>query len=512
MGRAALAFLLDHVIQETPILPGAAMLECVRAASVLLLPRGSRPVLSGAIIPAPLPLRAAGQVTCEVELATGRASLASGPANTVHCSGGIAQLLSKNISGPAGNESSNDAAVAANATHATLLSVRPVGALGHRSLADIYVLAMADAPQRASDGGWAIHPALADAALHLGPATGDIGEQEAVPRSRVVAGMEAFGLDGSDVAPEPQWITGRRLPMTPDGSVITDHTIRPMCLAVCQLRARPINLLPRAADPDRERLHYEAEWQVQEAAERQGDGTSKAVVLSARPRVQLELLTSQGTASRIAIAREATLSAVQALQCALGNRSFNAVRSSTTAMGPLYAPAGLASGPQGDGGEAVRALLRVLLQEAPTASVQQAGADALARARPGTLPSGDAFENRRASGALLVPRLLGRDAPTQAPRGAAPAFKGGATIITGGLGSLGMLCALWVSGEFSADAELALLGRTGRASSDAPVPLRLLRSRSLVRLAKADVGSNADVAGLLQQTLDGRVQVQSWGV
>lgn len=153
---------------------------------------------------------------------------------------------------------------------------------------------------------------------------------------------------------------------------------------------------------------------------------------------------------------------------------------------------------------AAAAFLRILAQEAPGCEVAVGMVDGhecpdglgpeTGRAAPGT----DMYGTISTAGALVQPRLLAQEPaqPSRAwPRPAEHLH--GVTLVTGGLGSLGMLCSLWIAGQSGAGAALALLGRSGRAGGESPLPGRLLRSDAQVHVARADVGSTTELDGLI---------------
>lgn len=269
-----LAFLLDHVVQGMAILPGAAMLECGLATLSTLGSRGTplpHGFLAAVSIPAPLPLDGRTSVlSCEADPATGALRVASAARQGTATARRLHLLAtgcraSAATGPPACTETASNPPTAAAALLAGLTSIALLSILDHPP--DIHSLAAAS-ETAVIDPAWQVHPALADAALHLGPATGDVGVQESVARTRVVAGMEAAGrppaVQAGPAMTTGAWVTGRRAPMTPDGTVITDHSIQPLALSVEGLLARPIDLsgVAGGTDPDRSRLIYETDWQV----------------------------------------------------------------------------------------------------------------------------------------------------------------------------------------------------------------------------------------------------------
>ena len=76
----------------------------------------------------------------------------------------------------------------------------------------------------------------------------------------------------------------------------------------------------------------------------------------------------------------------------------------------------------------------------------------------------------------------------------------GLTVITGGLGGLGMLTACWLTQQ-KAGGRILLLGRSGRSSS-VESSLETLMSTSEVTLGRRDVGDSAEADGILGSLRD----------
>jgi NAD(P)-dependent dehydrogenase (short-subunit alcohol dehydrogenase family) len=76
-------------------------------------------------------------------------------------------------------------------------------------------------------------------------------------------------------------------------------------------------------------------------------------------------------------------------------------------------------------------------------------------------------------------------------------LQAGQVVVTGGLGTLGLLVARWLAAQGAA--HVVLLGRSGRAGAPAAELLQLLGGGcpAEVQVVQADMGSAADVAAVL---------------
>ena len=93
----------------------------------------------------------------------------------------------------------------------------------------------------------------------------------------------------------------------------------------------------------------------------------------------------------------------------------------------------------------------------------------------------------------------------------------GTVLLTGGLGSLGLLVAIWLAqqqqqvgdADSHRDLCLVLLGRTGRAGSAALASLLAHIGTGSVTLSRCDVSSAEEAGSLIQQCRPVRNQLQS---
>lgn len=154
-----------------------------------------------------------------------------------------------------------------------------------------------------------------------------------------------------------------------------------------------------------------------------------------------------------------------------------------------------------------RALLRVAAQEVAATAWSSVSADELSCAaqQAAAAPlTADAFGVACSAGLWLVPRLAAAGRATAsgvAPGGSlmrggssgAPMFTG-TVLVTGGLGDIGFLVAMWLASSAGGGARIVLLGRSGRAAKLAAAPPDL---KCVISAAQCDVGSAAEVAALV---------------
>lgn len=78
----------------------------------------------------------------------------------------------------------------------------------------------------------------------------------------------------------------------------------------------------------------------------------------------------------------------------------------------------------------------------------------------------------------------------------------GATLVTGGLGSLGLLVASWLSerSRVLEGFDIILVGRTGRAEDSAMLQNLLERSQDLLVISRCDVSSTEDADSIVHRS------------
>lgn len=293
-----LAYLLDHIVQDTSILPGAGMLEIATASGRVLAPdvAGRLLCLREAVIPAPVVMTVAARVIldCHVNCGTGAVQLQStsklSAATQTHFKASASSLSEQVMD--AADAASTHAAPGALASGSLLRSLS-LPAPRYRS---IQCTAEIQLDAQDTGCGWIGQPAMTDNALQLGPATGDVGKEDDADVTRVVAGMAAYLV--SEQAPQhgKAWTAVERVPMAAGGTIYTSHWLFTpsgrRCGHVSNLQAKVINLdgarteAAAAVAQDRQRVIYEVEWQAR-SWQAQPNAAAAASRLALAPPVML---------------------------------------------------------------------------------------------------------------------------------------------------------------------------------------------------------------------------------
>ena len=275
---------------------------------------------------------APAQLECQVQASSGEVQLRSTRAGsagvTLHFQATTSSIPHQTLelggaggmagcAGPAGIEPGSHAAAGSGARLAGLLGLRGGADAAAPPRRGIRCTAEVALSPQGRFCGWIAHPAVADNALQLGPATGDVGREDAANGTRVVAGIAAHAsseqvrwsesacgvmLAGSQAVlqveqgsvagtlavlfwccnchsllPHMQapthrtaWTSTDRAPMAADGSIYTFHRLCGSsggpCLHIRDLHAKAIQLgggsMEAAAAADRRRVIYETEWQA----------------------------------------------------------------------------------------------------------------------------------------------------------------------------------------------------------------------------------------------------------
>lgn len=208
--------------------------------------------------------------------------------------------------------------------------------------------------------------------------------------------------------------------------------------------------------------------------------------------------------------------AVQAVQASIAAGRLQ--RASAQTWGGCDAPVGRRGVDRAP--SCVPAFLRLLPQEVPGCAVDSTELSFI-RPHPGRNASkpagiGNTFGSREAAAKLALPRLVVREPEPSPPTphvSRVDHLTGGG-VVTGGLGSLGMLYALWLSSAGGAGASVALLGRSGRAGPETVFSGRLMRGAAVVQAVRADMSAASEVAALLDllegSTARSPIQVRDW--
>ena len=542
-----LAFLLDHVVQATPIMPGAGMLETATASCRALLPDASHRALclTQAAIPAPVVLTAgAGALLeCQVACATGELQLRStsraGPGAQLHFRATAGSLPPPPPPPPAPPAPSPPAPEAAPGQENAGAVRVAAPALGVRRRAarrrSVRCVASVTLSQQHSGPGWVGHPAAVDNALQLGPATGDVGREDTANVTRVVAGIAAYAVHEAPPPAGEAHTCTERAPMAADGTIYTTHWLLTpggeRSVHVMDLQAKVINLdaargeAAAAEALDRQRLIYAVEWQAHAAEAARATrraaagcgGVAPPTYLLTSPgqaAAQFELTDSSADGAQRAASTASTLVGfVQGVMQGAG-AGLSMQLASHGAQPASRTPTGAdANSRSSTAALSIQALARVATSEYP--AVQWGGIDVAQqaqRAPAGLLPQryqqhsaevggATVYGHTLASGLWLAPRLLVRPPPPPAKHRAAhvalpelPPHLAGAMVVTGGMGALGALVATWLAGLGASN--VWLLGRSGRTSGD-PLPALLYRAAGAIVCAKGDVSSAEEAAHIV---------------
>jgi hypothetical protein len=529
LASAQLAFLLDHIVQGTPIMPGAGMLETATASCRALLPDAAARALclTGAAIPAPVVLAPGSALVleCHVTAGTGELQLRStsrtSPAAQLHFRAWAGSLPA------AGSENVGAAPPGWPALRVARPAARRAGV---RCTASLTL-----GPQH-SGAGWVGHPAVVDNALQLGPATGDVGREEDAEVTRVVAGIAAYAVGEEAPRRGDGYTATERAPMAADGTIFTTHWLfsggGARSVHVLGLQAKVIRLdaargeAAAAEALDRQRLIYAVEWQA-DATARAAAPAEPAALAAVAPLTyllsapgaaapaQYEVLGASADAAQAAVSTASTqVELVQGLMqtAAVG---WSLGLASHGAQPAARAPGGAGVARRSSAAAlSMQALARVASSEYP--AVQWGGMDVAQQAprapraalaqqhlqRSAEVGGATVYGHALSGGAWLAPRLLARPPPpakqaaARAPSTELADHLAGAIIVTGGMGALGALVATWLVGLGASN--IWLLGRSGRTSGDS-LPAPLYQAQGVVVCAKGDVSSAEEAADIVAQ-------------
>ena len=492
----ALAYLWDHQVSGKALVPGAAFLELAAAAAHLPLPGSSQAgvVLTAATIPAPLVLPAPAQklsapaMLCTLSAASGSVEIASGQRST-HLRATMAVLSFSPVPSRAAVPSQPPALV-------RLMAIAQLHAAAPPRAEPAYFADIDAAGDQASDV--ALSPAVIDCCLHLGALPAAAAGQLKVP-----AGIEALLLPSCAPAKSSGTFAAAALQVESSSaaSLINYSLLAPAGTSTSCIRglqAKPLTARPQAAaavaasSSGATRMLYQVGWTVQEPARQLAATTAAGPVAASLGCSWAALLCS---------------TAMAAFQVAAAEQQ-GALSLLTTGAQPQLAPM-LAAGSSSPASALLWGMLRSVALEQTAAAVAAADADNLA---PGAAPgptlhmapaadslsslAHDAYGWAARSGlgyaAALEPAVDQPAADSVADQLHAIRAARGTVAVTGGMGSLGTVLALWAE-EAQLGPGLVLLGRTGRlAAGEAASGLAGLLARSLtaVTLEMADVAAS----------------------
>ena len=544
-----LSFLLDHIIQNTPIMPGAGMLETAAAACSNLRDADSGSgrllCLTGAAIPAPVVLQvgSAAVLECHVNCVSGDIQLRSarGSAFQIHFKSSAGTLAPLSILHSSDNEEPQVSSTTPK------LSVLSSFVAVKKQRDAVRCTAVVVQPPRDSDtSGFLGHPAVMDNALQLGPATGDVGKEDDAEVTRVVAGISAFVVsDARKKLSRPGFAATptatERAPMAADGTIFTNHWllggVDTHSVFVMNLQAKVINLeasstaAAAAVAEDKSRLIYAVEWQASvdaaeylsfTASEERSVGltaSSPTYLLTHKDAAKPSFFEFPATSSDPAQATTEVCSTHVTLVQTLMQLSGSAPRGQLRLHSHGAHPAAralhgaTAEATSSSAALSMQSFMRVASTEYP--ATQWSSLD-LAQAQHGQQRNGKMQQQQqqqqqrvdsdmycRVAGAGLwtTPRLLVRTPSSSKAKDHAinadlARHLTGSIIITGGMGALGTLMATWLAALGAP--KLWLLGRSGRVSGD-PLPKQLYAAAGEIVCARGDVSSSEEAGDIMQQ-------------
>ena len=382
-------------------------------------------------------------------------------------------------------------------------------------------------------------PAVLDSCLHLGASAPSPADSMRVP-----AGFAALSLPASHDA--LAWGSAGAFSSAADGSALSSYRLAGgvVRLAVQDLLARPLAPATAAVPASSmaqaaQSLQYVLQAPVCSPAERAGSRAWPAAIVwqeispGQLPR-STQLLRRSSARLLPSQAVRASLMTLAKLQTTISSGP-----SSQQQLLTSHLPSSCVEG------EAAAAMLRTAAQEQPGISWEVVGNDAHSRyvtwcamlaarvvveamsmqANPGHAnavavaglaqishqstmcrgaPSGDctgdAYGMSATAGVICQPQLLPQHAQhphTQAPTAAE------ATLITGGLGSIGRLSAAWLACQTIAPFHITLISRSGHTAAD---PAWAIRSQAQITCQRADISAAAEAAWCLQSL--GQLQPQ----
>lgn len=530
-----LSYLMDHVIQGTSIMPGAGMLETASATCISLLGFFEQKThivcLRGVTIPAPVVLGKTHTLRCAVDYTTGSVQLRttqnSAPAR-VHFTASI------------------EAAVHADTAHALLkhtTSVSPGSGVLLRSLTRVrsvpsgregpYLRCLASVHHAPTIDGFMGHPAIMDNVLQLGPATGDVGKEDDVDATRVVAGMDVFILGDTTMrnlkGSTPT--STERAPMAENGTIFTNHWLLggEYHMHVRNLQAKVINLGgvrgTSLEAEDRSRLLYAVEWQTCDVMAAQSSMEQQAAsVINQLPKLvatqrggdhdafkrpfAVAVRTGRNRSHAAASTCLSQVSFVQSFATSITGRGWEMQLRSHGAGAMSQTSPGASQRRSATHASALsmQSFVRVASTEYPNVSwtCQDTSSSQTAGSEEYSVSQVDLYGRAGVANSWSTPRLLGRQPPLMDWKGCSlgsAAMVGdhlsGSILVTGGLGALGVLVAAWLARLGFSVGSLWLLGRSGRTSGD-PLPRSLYEARGQIVCAKGDVSSSEEATDVVR--------------
>jgi 3-oxoacyl-(acyl-carrier-protein) synthase len=495
--KSRLGYLMDHIVQSRPLLPAAAMFEAAHAVVRLLLDSNQPLVLTANSIVAPLMLPSLSAHTAPLSLSVS-VHLKSGQValNSVPQGRGATAHLRSHVNMLSEQHRSQTATFLAETKHVFRMKEKldptwPV------AVASIALTARMEQPHQ-----YHLHPAALDCATQASSAL----QAETAIATRVPAGLDAFysppSCDSRPTATYTCFATiqaidpqndsvkcAYALKRTPGSlnapaSRLSGFLLKPLLGKSSDIMASPArNTLPAPSA-------YIVEWQASQAL---GHEPARSMGVPDRPKRSISWLIGATpsvfniSSERWTDAHAPVLISLAVLQTVVVARHQPSVSLYTPLLEPGAPDSSYAYA-------AAAAMLKVAAREHEQQAFSHAIHDSFEGCRHQTTSlagaqPGDVFGKVQGEGLFAYPRMLPIMSSTHDDVHVGATY--GTCVISGGLGDIGKLVALWIKSSRRTHS-IALLGRTGRAA----VPLQLMQAGevdSVITVAAADVAVAEDV-------------------
>lgn len=500
-----LAFLLDHRIQETSIMPGAGMIEASLSGCLSLMGHWKMDRLFSirqASITSPIVIDTSGRIVkleCQLD-----------------CHSGNLKLLQNHIGG--GKTISFQAAISQTDSQ-NCIPIELSSDQILNKLFDFIKYYRHENKRRCfgfiknrdqMSGQFLAHPALLDNVLQLGPATNRANDNSG--STRVIAGFDCTVLSSTSFKTTESYIptTVELNTVVENGSVLSQHNLygRPEEIRVASIANVQAKVIKLNANNNggSKKLVYFVDWQCEtpkkQSYEKIQTWPYPNYVVNTRPSKSVRYFLATGTNDGALFAEQACATSVMLIQSISRSLSKSTIDLYSQDMRPYT---WLTSGntletAMPEVGSSISALLRVAMKEFPNFKWSS-------HSKFSNLPSHFPHDFNKetfisdVSGTILGPSvslapilLSENDFSDGTTKRNCTSFHG-ALIVTGGMGALGLLMASWLAATQNVD--LLLLGRTGRASSQQFPSDSLMRSN--IFGVRADVSSLEEVVDVFRR-------------
>ena len=507
--RPVLESLFDHRVQGHVLLPGAALFDVALSSARVLDKTGSNGGTAVALqssILAPVPLSSqekAMQLNAEVSLAQGALSIRNFASGAAHFNCKMGRFV---------DVTAQNGAASATKSKIPLLSQL----LSKASQASFAFSTGSVAVNVSADpDGYCLPPAIFDSCLHAGAALAPIGAEVRVPTGAAAVSGGAFE------AQKLSQMRSVRVACSVNGLAATSSYMAHSeivgasssrgLFSITDLEAKAIALKPSSSTPSAPIFASSQSTSVVEkvakprpvqyAVQLQASTTApvfagpfSAITTTTNEALHISLSSVNNISSSLRIASmesslSVLLSVLQQGAARLPAGSRVGIDSIGTQSAPLPSLVG-SSTPISTA--SAWGMARVAASEIP--AVKFAGVDVAAEAafgyRGGSTAATDLSGDLVVGGAMMRPLLLPVDdvLPSSVP--GSKTGVGGRVFVTGGLGGIGVLVAVWLTNSNPAQ-EIVLLGRSGTFTATPPV--ELLMHKSAVTALCCDATAAEDV-------------------